>query len=185
MQNHENNIFNLMCSLYSLLETLWNSETIIMLSFIHSCQKFSTRWQVFGLIWKYIQIMENTSVVLSSLQQFRPLLLLIYPISGKYQFLHAPLIVRLIVPIAPIFPCPPFQGYCFSKITSGFLGSVPWDSLVPSDYKLAQSRPTRQSCIAGRFFGLQSMISYKIYSELLMHALSPCGGPTESFQNFI
>ena len=42
-----------------------------------------------------------------------------------------------IVPIAPIFLCPPFQGYRFSKLKSDFLGSVPWGSLVPLDYRFS------------------------------------------------
>ena len=42
-----------------------------------------------------------------------------------------------IVPIAPIFLCPPFQGYRFSELKSDFLGSVPWGSLVPLDYRFS------------------------------------------------
>ena len=41
------------------------------------------------------------------------------------------------------------------------------------------------SCLAGHFYGLQSRISNKIYSEPLMHAFSPHKGPIESFFNFI
>ena len=41
------------------------------------------------------------------------------------------LIVVSILPLAPIFPYPPFHGYRFSKIKSSFLGSVPQGSLAP------------------------------------------------------
>ena len=48
----------------------------------------------------------------------------------------------------------------------------------------ARSRPNGLSCLAGRFYGLQSRISNKIYSEPLKHALSPCEGRIKSFSQF-
>ena len=47
-----------------------------------------------------------------------------------------------------------------------------------------QSWPNELGCLAGRFYGLHSRISNKIYSEPLMHALSHCDGPAESFFQF-
>ena len=44
--------------------------------------------------------------------------------------------------------------------------------------------PVQLSCLAGCFYGLQSRISNKIYSEPLKHALSPRKGPVESFFQF-
>ena len=48
---------------------------------------------------------------------------------------------------------------------------------------LAQSRLNRLSCLGGRVCGLKSMISRKVYLQLLMHA--PCKGFIESNCNFI
>ena len=42
-----------------------------------------------------------------------------------------------IVPIAPIFLCPPYQGYSFPKLKSDFLGSFSWGSLAPLDYRFS------------------------------------------------
>ena len=49
----------------------------------------------------------------------------------------------------------------------------------------ARFRPNGLGCLAGRFYGLQSMISDKIYSEPLMHALSSCEYPVEVFFTLI
>ena len=49
----------------------------------------------------------------------------------------------------------------------------------------AKSGLVRLSCLAGRFYGLQSRISNKIYSEPLMRALSARESPVKSFFNFI
>ena len=46
----------------------------------------------------------------------------------------------------------------------------------------ARSRPNGLSCLAGHFYGLQSRISNKAYSEPLKHALSPCEGRLNFFQ---
>ena len=45
--------------------------------------------------------------------------------------------------------------------------------------------PVGLSCLAGRFYGLQSRISNKMYFEPLKHALSPREGPVESLFNLI
>ena len=51
--------------------------------------------------------------------------------------------------------------------------------------ELTTSRPNGLSCLAGRFYGLQSKISNKMYSEPLKHALSPRKGPDDIFFSFI
>ena len=38
------------------------------------------------------------------------------------------------------------------------------------------------TCLVGRFYGHLSRISNKVYSEPLMHDLSPCKGLIENFQ---
>ena len=38
----------------------------------------------------------------------------------------------------------------------------------------------RDGRVAGGFYGLQSKVSSKIYSEPMMHALSPWEGPVEN-----
>ena len=43
----------------------------------------------------------------------------------------------------------------------------------------------RLTCLAGRFYGNQSRISNKKYSETMMHALSPCKCLVENNINFI
>ena len=58
------------------------------------------------------------------------------------------------------------------------------NSKLGSLTQLAQSTPNRLSCLAGRFYGPQSRISNKIFSESLMHTLSPHKGPIGSFFNF-
>ena len=49
----------------------------------------------------------------------------------------------------------------------------------------ARYRPNQLSYLAGRFYGHQSRISDKTFSESLMHTLSSHEGPIESFFNFI
>ena len=56
---------------------------------------------------------------------------------------------------------------------------------ISKSAQISQSWPNWLSCLPGGFYGLQSRISNKRYSEPLMHALSPCQSPVESFLNSI
>ena len=70
--------------------------------------------------------------------------------------------------------------FCLKSYIEGHRNGQLWSLAEP-----AQSRPNGLRCQADRFYGLQSRISNKIYSEPMMHALLSCEGPVESNFNFV
>ena len=79
---------------------------------------------------------------------------------------------------------PQFERVCISGSECILFEILDWSHriyLLGSLAKLAWIGLIQLTCLGGGFFGLQSSISNKIYSELLMYTLSPCKGPIESF----